>query len=342
VAPNQNLTGLEVFNQVKNQMENEKIVDKAAKVALYNINDKGEPTSYEGSFGQLILTNHRLVFIKAKISFKVHDFTADINGSLKTMAGSFAVPLNEIEEACVVKKRISMQKFAFLTVKFKNGDINCFLTSGQHQEGDTVSLCNTINSMLTRAEAPTFPASSMLPSTTSRLEQPFETPQKPVEPSAGSPSKVFLFCPNCGERLPVAKKFCPFCGYSFRQVVSTSPPQMSGAAAQSPTQVSKAVATLKVNLTKPPRFISHSPAINCIVFMLHHHKIEITLQVGGVGHYKGVTIVDDNFMIKPAEIPPEIAEAAKKWDETTVINWLAPYIPRAIAKAKADPQAGIA
>jgi hypothetical protein len=41
-------------------------------------------------------------------------------------------------------------------------------------------------------------------------------------------------------------------------------------------------------------------------------------------------------------IPPDIAEASKRWDETTVINWLAPYISQTIAKAKANPKAGIA
>jgi hypothetical protein len=124
------------------------------------------------------------------------------------------------------------------------------------------------------------------------------------------------------------------------QSVSTPIQQISGSAARPTAQVFQTGANLKVNPTPPPRLLSHSPAINCIVIMLAHHKIETKYRIGSKGFYN-VKIVDDDFKLEADSIPPEIGEATKSWNETTVINWIAPYIPRSIEKAKLNPQSGI-
>jgi len=315
---------------VKGQVENERILAKAV-VELHSNNDKGEPSSFNETFGQLFLTNQGLVFIKAKRGFGHPDFTTKINESLKTIAGSFFLPINEIEEAYAVKKRVITQKFTFLEVKYKNGRINYFMLRERNSEKATCSFCNMINSMITKA--PSFPSVSP----PLRLEQPVEMPKTTVEPSAGAPSDtVFLFCPDCGKRLPIAQKFCPFCGFNLVMDASTSSPIVNSTGAQS-----QPVAALKVDPTQPPKWLSHTPVINCIVIMLGHHKIETKFRMGHHNGFYNVKIVEDDFALNPDSILPEIAEAAKKWDETTVINWIAPYIPRSIEKAKLNPQSGI-
>jgi len=60
-----------------------------------------------------------------------------------------------------------------------------------------------------------------------------------------------------------------------------------------------------------------------------------------VGHFEGVIILEDKVTIEPPDVPLEIAEASKRWDEAAVFNWLAPHIPRAMEKAKANPESGI-
>jgi RNA polymerase subunit RPABC4/transcription elongation factor Spt4 len=317
---------------VKEQVENERILAKAV-VELHSTNDKGEPSSFNETFGQLFLTNQGLVFIKAKRGFRNPDFTTKINESLKTIAGSFFLPINEIEATCAVKKRVITQKSTFLEVKYKNGRINYFLVRERQPEKVTFSFCNMINSMITKAKAPS--SSSVSPPL--RLEQPVEMPKMTVEPSAGAPSDMgFLFCPNCGKRLPIAQKFCPFCGFNLVMGASTSSPIANSTGAQS-----QPVAALKVDPTQPPHWLSHTPVIDCIVIMLGHHKIETKFRTGHHNGFYNVKIVEDDFALNPDSILPEIAEAAKKWDETTVINWIAPYIPRSIEKAKLNPQSGI-
>ena len=186
---------------------NERVVEKA----LVSYSDKDEPKTFSSSYGLLILTDRRLVYIKAKglMSYKSADHVTDIDESLRTMRGSFEVPLNQVEQAYVGKKRIAAQKLTYLGIKFRNGAMNSFFVGSQDQEAVTISLCNSINSMLTRPQTPMF--------------QPVYQPQPPApsqtpmpQPAAVAPAgKDFRYCPSCGKQLPLKTKFCPFCGFSL-------------------------------------------------------------------------------------------------------------------------------
>ncbi len=158
----------------------------------------------------------------------------------------------------------------------------------------------------------------------------------PIQDIAADPSPVpnveqqnFTFCPNCGKQLPPTKKFCPFCGFNLSGGDSTPPPQMSARAPQPSAPSPQPVATIQVYPTNPPKFLSHSSAIDCIYVMMMNRKLNVRLG----GFSSKLTFKEDGFILKKDELPPDIAESAKTWDEAKVINWLAQYIPRTLAKA---------
>jgi hypothetical protein len=171
------------------------------------------------------------------------------------------------------------------------------------------------------------------------------TVQASIAQAAGSP-RAFAFCPDCGEKLPNPNaKFCPFCGAQLgpheknAETPEARPP--AEAAPEGRDAATKAGAALKVSQTKHPRFMSHLDAFTIIVMMMRNHKINIVSATHLIGG-SSFKVVEDDFIVKNEEIPAEIIESAKSWDEATVLNWLAPHIPRAIAKAKKNPKAGIA
>ena len=160
--------------------------------------------------------------------------------------------------------------------------------------------------------------------------------QKPsapiIETVTGSPSESydaqkFVFCPNCGKELPIAKKFCPFCGSNFATGASAPTAQVSGIEAQL-----QPVSTINVTPTKQPHFVSHGVPLTLIYIMMQRRKINVKLNAR-FGKYK-IEFTDDNFVLTPEMIPPEIAEATRRWDESTAINWLAPHIPRTLEKGR--------
>jgi hypothetical protein len=149
-----------------------------------------------------------------------------------------------------------------------------------------------------------------------------------LESNAGQQN--FTFCPNCGKQFAIAKKFCPFCGFNFVSAPAPPSPQVSGAVTQPQAQAPQPAATRNIYPSRPPRFLSHTPPSGCILIMMRNRQINVRLS--GFKNDK-IDFKDDNFVLKNNEIPPEIASAAKNWDETTVINWLAQHIPRTLAKA---------
>lgn len=301
-------------------MENERILE-AAGAEIANINDAGEPVYSFQAKGQLVLTDKRLTYVKvAMVSLNVPDFTADLDGNLKANVGSFTIPLNDVEEASILEKKIVGRKFVFLKVKIKKKGAIYFFTRNY------TSLCDTINNLVLSAKEQT------------ELSQ-LETSEKPVESSITDPNEGLLVCPNCSKQFPITEKLCSSCGQALQPITLKSYQDMNGVEASLPDQVKQDNVTLNVQPSRPPILFSHRSAINCVLFILQNHQIRVATRIDLRGH-NVVTILSDNFTL-PTPLPKELSEAAKKWDETTVINWLSPHIPNGIAKAKVNPLSGI-
>lgn len=157
--------------------------------------------------------------------------------------------------------------------------------------------------------------------------KPAVSPEQAVAASPESnPGQPFTFCPECGNKLPISKKFCPFCGFNFADASPASPSPVAAAAVQP-----QPVSTVPVTPTKPPHFVSHGVPLTLICVMMQRRNADVKVQVR-FGKVK-VEFKDDDFVLKPEMIPMEIAEASRRWDEATVINWLVPQIPRTLERA---------
>jgi hypothetical protein len=106
---------------------------------------------------------------------------------------------------------------------------------------------------------------------------------------------------------------------------------------QLPAQTAPAQVELKPHWkipTKPPFGYKHFLDSNAIEQMLKHQGVNV--KHGGFkfgDHGYRIFVEEDGFTMDRGESPKEIQEACKSWDEKTVLDWVAPKIPRALKSA---------